>query len=581
MVETQLARLESSELVRRLREEELAYLFKHALVQDTARASLLLHERKRLHRLVGETLESMYPERRAELAPLLAQHFSEAGDDPKTLEYAELSGDGAARIYAHAEALRCYTNALQMAAKINAPGAQLQDLYLKRGRILELQGNFAAALENYDALIELGAARADRALELAGLMAKATIHSIPSVAYEPKRAQELCDRALELARALDDKAAEAKILWNLMLMNSRVGMGFHRGLAYGQQALEIARANHLRERLAYVLNDLSPMMYYNGQPELGEQYNLEARAMWRELDNMPMLSSNYGYAVMNHVFFGEFAEAIAASQDGVRLSREIGNEWNEAFAQTWVGEAYIETGEIETAERVMLEAIALGERAFPPTLLMTRGSLARLYTDLGDASRGVELGELAFEVANKRFPPMRPIAVSALAHALISAGQLERARQILADMPRLLDMDTNPMFAVDGVRAQFELALAEKNFADALGMCEHLRAYAERTILRQYLPQVMCAQARALAELYQLDAAADVLQQARALASKINARWSMWQILAASSRLETLRGNLESAQVFRNQARALIESIAARTPEMHRARFLERAMSAL
>lgn len=581
MVETQLARLEASELVRRLREEELAYLFKHALVQDTARASLLLQERKRLHRLVGETLESLYPERRAELAPLLVQHFSEAGDDAKTLEYAELAGDGAARIYAHAEATRCYSNALHLAATTNAPGARLQDLYLKRGRVLELQGDFDAALKNYDALIELGNARADRALELAGLMAQATIHSIPSVAYKPIRAQELSDRALELARALDDKAAEAKILWNLMLMNSRVGMGFQRGLVYGEQALQIARENHLRERLAYVLNDLSPMMYYSGQPKLGEQYNREARAMWRELDNMPMLSSNYGYAVMNHLFFGEFAEAIAASQDGVRLSREIGNEWNEAFAQTWVGEAYIETGEIETAERVMLAAIALGERAFPPTLLMTRGSLARLYTDLGDTSRGVELGELALEVANKRFPPMRPIAVSALAHAYISAGQLERARQILANMPRLLDMDTNPMFAVDGVRGQVEFALAEKDFADALTLCEHLRVYAERTTLRQFLPDVMRAQADALVGLQQTDAAADVLEQARALASTMNARWSLWRILAASGRVETLRGNWQDAEAFRNQARAFIESIAARTPENYRARFLSRASSAL
>lgn len=577
MIETQLARLEASELVRRLREEELAYLFRHALVQDTARASLLNNERKRLHELVGEALERVYPEQRAELAPMLAQHFAEAGNESKTLEYAELSGDTARRINANAEALTCYTRALNLAIKLDAPNAQLQQLFLKRGRVLEVKGDFQAALENYDDLVKQSAARADPALELAALMATATIHSIPSVVYEPKRAQELSDRALVLARELDDKAAQAKILWNLMLMNSRVGMGIHRAFQYGEAALQIAREQNLRERLAYVLNDLSPMYYYAGKPELGKQANLEARAMWRELDNMPMLSSNYGYAVMNHLFAGEFAEAVAASQQGVTLSREIGNEWNEAFAQTWVGNAYIELGEIETAERVMLAAIALGERAFPPTLLMTRSVLARLYTDFGNAPRGIELSELALQVAKQRFTPMRPIAVSALTHALIAEGNLTRARELLADIPRLLEMDTNPMFAVDGVRGRFELALAEKNFAEALSLCEHLREYAKRVHLRQYLPEIMLAQAQALIGLERVEEAADVLEQARALATRGDARWSLWQILAASARLQDARGDAERAVLDRAQARELIAFIAARTPENLRAGFLERA----
>ncbi|GIL15112.1 MAG: hypothetical protein BroJett039_02850 [Chloroflexota bacterium] len=577
MLETSLARLETSELVRRVYEEELTYLFRHALVQDTARASLLLNERKRLHRLVGEALERVYPENRAELAPLLAQHFAEAGDDAKTLEYAELSGDAARRINARAEALTCYTRALNLALKTNAPSAQLQQLFLKRGRVMEVQGDFQTALKNYDALIEQSAARADPALELAALMAQATIHSIPSLVYEPKRAQELSDRALVLARELDDKAAEAKILWNLMLMNSRVGMGFQRAFQYGEEALHIARENNLRERLAYVLNDIAPMYYYAGKPELGKQANLEARAMWRELDNMPMLSGNYGYAAMNHLFAGEFAEAVAASQEGVRLSREIGNEWNEAFAQTWVGEAYLELGEIETAERVMLAAIELGERAFPPTLLMTRSELARMYTDFGNVTRGIELSELALEVGNQRFPPMRPIAASALAHALLAEGNLERARQILKGTPRLLQMDTNPMFAADGVRGQVELALAEKNFAEALSLCEHLRDFAERVNLHQYLPAILRGQAEALIGLGRVEEAAQVLDQARTLATEINARWSLWQILATSARAQDARGNAEHAETCRAQARELIEYISARTPQNLRAGFLAQA----
>ncbi|RIK17524.1 MAG: hypothetical protein DCC52_16785 [Chloroflexi bacterium] len=133
------------------------------------------------------------------------------------------------------------------------------------------------------------------------------------------------------------------------------------------------------------------------------------------------------------------------------------------------------------------------------------------------------------------------------------------------------------MFAVDGVRGRFELALAEKDFAGALSICENLRAYAERTILRQYLSQVMLAQAQALRGLERWDEAA----QARALAEEINARWSLWQILATFSQFESERGDVEKANLFRTQARELIESIAARTPETYRARFMTHALQAL
>ena len=54
---------------------ELEYLFRHALVQDAAYGSLLKQERRGLHRAVADALEQLYPERRSELAAMLAYHL--------------------------------------------------------------------------------------------------------------------------------------------------------------------------------------------------------------------------------------------------------------------------------------------------------------------------------------------------------------------------------------------------------------------------------------------------------------------------------------------------------------------------
>src|SRR5207249_10132854 len=67
----------------------------------------LFRSRKRLHLAVGAALERLYPTQLEALAPLLAQHFAEAGD-ARALHYYILAGDVAARQYANVEAVELY-----------------------------------------------------------------------------------------------------------------------------------------------------------------------------------------------------------------------------------------------------------------------------------------------------------------------------------------------------------------------------------------------------------------------------------------------------------------------------------------
>ncbi|HET6519516.1 MAG TPA: AAA family ATPase, partial [Geminicoccaceae bacterium] len=55
------------------------YMFKHALVQDTAYATLLKSRRRRLHARIARALEERWPETRASRPELLAHHYTEAG----------------------------------------------------------------------------------------------------------------------------------------------------------------------------------------------------------------------------------------------------------------------------------------------------------------------------------------------------------------------------------------------------------------------------------------------------------------------------------------------------------------------
>ena len=107
-VKKHLTHLEAVGLIRLVKTHpELEFMFRHALIQEAAYNSLLLEDRKKLHRQVGEAIEQTYPDQVAsrELAPVLADHFAKAEDDQRALKYFTMAGDANAAVYANAEAV--------------------------------------------------------------------------------------------------------------------------------------------------------------------------------------------------------------------------------------------------------------------------------------------------------------------------------------------------------------------------------------------------------------------------------------------------------------------------------------------
>jgi predicted ATPase len=116
-VNATLDQLETADLVRRAANGEHGYQFKHTLTQETVYQSLLRAKRREIHAHVARVYEQVYSDRLDEIAALLAQHYGEAGDDAKTLEYATRAGDGAARLYANVEAVQYYSQAIEVARR--------------------------------------------------------------------------------------------------------------------------------------------------------------------------------------------------------------------------------------------------------------------------------------------------------------------------------------------------------------------------------------------------------------------------------------------------------------------------------
>jgi predicted ATPase len=127
---------------------EAAYLFKHALVQDTAYSTLLRGPRRQLHARIAEALEAQLPELMDTQPELFAQHYAEAGLVEKSVAYWGKAGHGSAARSAMAEAAAKFRKGLdQLALLPDTPERQRQELefWSALAAVLNAVKGFAAA----------------------------------------------------------------------------------------------------------------------------------------------------------------------------------------------------------------------------------------------------------------------------------------------------------------------------------------------------------------------------------------------------------------------------------------------------
>ncbi len=110
-----LAQLVAAELLyQRGRPPRARYLFKHALIQDAAYASLLKSTRQQVHQQVAQVLETRFPALVETQPELVAQHYTAAGCTEPAVVYWQRAGQQASERSAHLEAISHVTTGIEL-----------------------------------------------------------------------------------------------------------------------------------------------------------------------------------------------------------------------------------------------------------------------------------------------------------------------------------------------------------------------------------------------------------------------------------------------------------------------------------
>lgn len=140
-----------------VRQGATEYAFAHDLVGEVLRGGLTLDARKEIHGAVAAAIEELHPQRVDEMAERLAEHWRQAGDRPKAVDYLVRAADRLESEQSLGGAIANLARAIDMLSQMQTPD---------RDRVLALYRRIGElSFRNRD--LERGAERMAQALELA------------------------------------------------------------------------------------------------------------------------------------------------------------------------------------------------------------------------------------------------------------------------------------------------------------------------------------------------------------------------------------------------------------------------------
>jgi predicted ATPase len=300
-----LAQLVAAELLyQRGRPPRARYMFKHALIQDTAYASLLKSTRQQVHQQIAQVLETRFPALVETQPELVAQHYTAAGCAAQAVVYWQRAGQQASDRSANVEAISHCTTGIELLQTLPETPERTQQaltLYLALGGALQVTKGLAApevehAYTQAHALCQQVGETPELAPVLLGLwrfyLLRSQLHT----------ARELGDTLLRLAQHAHDPALA--VLAHYTLGSTWLWLG----------ALPEAR-QHLEEAIVhYTPDQRRSLVFRMGQdPGVGCRVHI-AQALW---------------------LLGYPEQALARVHDALTLAHALSHPFSLGFAWWW------------------------------------------------------------------------------------------------------------------------------------------------------------------------------------------------------------------------------------------------------
>jgi TOMM system kinase/cyclase fusion protein len=460
---------------------QATYVFKHALIQDTAYQSLLRSTRQQHHQRIAQVLEARFPELCETQPELLAQHYTEAGLNAQAISYWQRAGHRANARSSHQEAIRHLDNGLKVLRTLPETPERVE-------HEIGLQ-------------IALGQA----------LMA-ARGQGVPEVERAFSRAWALCGQVGESPQIFP-------VLWGLWRFYF-IGAKHQTGLELGEQCLRLAQRGHDRALLLPSHLALGSSYIFLGEYASARAHLEQGIALY-DAQEYQEPAFRYGidlkiwclsYVAWPLWMLGYPDQALRRSHEALTLARELAHPLSLAVALDYAAWLY-QLGHAPSATQAHAEAAMALARAhgFPQYEALGLLFWGWALAEQGQGAEGVAAlrqGMAAQRAAGAEI--IRPYALAMLAEA--GKTEPEAGLAALAEALTIVDATDERWCEGELYRLKGELLLrqrvpdapeAETCFRQALDIACHqeaksLELRAATSLARLWQQQGKQAEAHAL-----------------------------------------------------------------------------------
>jgi len=355
--------------------------FTDIIVRDVAYEEVSPLRRKKLHGVVGRTLEKVYAKKIEDHLGELALHFLESGDQEKALDYFLKAGEKAAKVYANIEAASYFQSALQLLEKKEDVLREQQYVLEKLGDIQRLVGELDSSMKYWSDAVQL--ARQLRGEGNISRLYRKMANILWDELGDTKRAKEHHDKALKILESKPESVELASLYEDLAHMYYRTG-DMTNALSWAEKALNLAKQLNAYEVISNSYASLGTIFSFTGNKSKGAEC-LE-KSLKIALDNGHMETALRAYNNLASVLPAEESQRrLECTEKGFELGRKIGHIGLTSFIGTNLAWAYLEMGKLNEALSLAEESLALDRKSNNlPNLAFSLAALGWIHHRAGD-----------------------------------------------------------------------------------------------------------------------------------------------------------------------------------------------------
>jgi tetratricopeptide (TPR) repeat protein len=318
-------------------------------------------ERRLLHGEITTVLEDIFSGDEERIAVQLAYHSQRANMQEKAIRYLRLAGDQTQASYANEDAIRHYTELLKL---LPEPTQERFEVLGSRVDVYGILAQRSSQVADAEEMLAIARELKNDLLEIDAQLALFDVY----IDGDHILAKEPAEKALELARTLDNPVKEAGALGRLGGSAWLVG-DYNTSCEYLEAAVALFREAELPNEAAKGLATLS--LTYGGMYEYDKALEaaLEAVELSRESGDRRLEATSLRRVAIGQFQLEQHSEALPIVEQALALHREVGDLYDEACAHDVLGIIYFYLGRMEESEAAYLKSLQLGHDLFATTLV--------------------------------------------------------------------------------------------------------------------------------------------------------------------------------------------------------------------